>query len=407
MGGQRTGKSSALAAVMDAFVNGRVREILTAKDKTSLAKVDGEKQESISSKLNEITTLLKKHSGKTILVNSGKTQTIWHYKLDLTIPGSNNSMSITFTDVNGEFFETGNLQQEKILEYVRSYDIFIVAIDTPFLMESENPDNDLVDDIINEKYNCVESIQTFLSAIDDDNGKNAKLVIFVPIKCEKWAHTRQLDEVSELVRNVYRTPLKHLLACKAVQTEIMPVQTIGNIVFESHREAYCFDWIEKKYIFIKENHSSRCSYDSKSATVTLANGNTKPCSTGKLRLDPSAILIPGTEIMRPNSWFKVISPHYAPHNCEQLAYHIIDFMLSKVIDLKIKSEENKSFLTKIFESFVDTFTLGLWNKFKDVFGDISIPTMQMIVDSFREKGLYKDRDEGIMILKKCTFKKPK
>lgn len=407
MGGQRTGKSSALAAVMNAFTNGSVREILTAKDVTTLSKAEGEKQQSISSKLKEITTLLKEKSGRTILVNSGKTQTIWHYRLDLSVPGSNNSMHLTFTDVNGEYFEGGTIQQEEILKYVEDYDIFIIAIDTPFLMEAENPDNDLVNEIINDKYNCVDSIHTFLSAINDQEGKNAKLVIFVPIKCEKWAHAGQLDKVSTSVKEVYETSLKHLLACKAVQTEILPIQTAGNIVFDSHREAYCFDWTEKKFLFFQKDRTSRCSFDSSIDSVTLSNGESMPRSVGRLRMDPSAVLIPGTDIVRPNSWFKVLSPQYAPHNCEQLAFHILSFMFSKVMDLKIKSEENRSIFSRIFDTLVDVFTFGLWNKLKDVFGEISISTMQTILHSIREKGLYKDNGEGILVLKTCVFKTPK
>ena len=38
MGGQRVGKSSALAAIMDAFLSGAEKDILTANDTTTLAK---------------------------------------------------------------------------------------------------------------------------------------------------------------------------------------------------------------------------------------------------------------------------------------------------------------------------------------------------------------------------------
>ena len=72
MGGQRVGKSSALAAIMDAFISGAEKDILTAKDSTTLTKIEGEKQTSIASKLAEVKEMLVKNSGKTIIVNSGK-----------------------------------------------------------------------------------------------------------------------------------------------------------------------------------------------------------------------------------------------------------------------------------------------------------------------------------------------
>ena len=59
MGGQRVGKSSALAAIMDAFISGAEKDILSAKDSTTLIKVDGEKQASIESKLQEVKGMLR------------------------------------------------------------------------------------------------------------------------------------------------------------------------------------------------------------------------------------------------------------------------------------------------------------------------------------------------------------
>ena len=184
MGGQRVGKSSALAAIMDAFISGAEKDILTAKDSTTLTKIEGEKQTSIASKLAEVKEMLVKNSGKTIIVNSGKTNKKWNYNLELTLTGTTDSMNITFTDVNGEFFEGGNIHQEEIIDLVKEYDVFIVAIDTPFLMESKNDDSDLVNSVVNEAYNCTLSIHTFLTQINDNDGKDAKLVIFTPIKCE-------------------------------------------------------------------------------------------------------------------------------------------------------------------------------------------------------------------------------
>ena len=181
MGGQRGGKSSALAAIMDAFLSGAEKDILTANDTTTLAKVDGEKQTSIGSKLQEVKDMLRGNVGKTILVNSGKTNKKWDYNLELTLTGTNESMTITFTDVNGEFFEGGNVHQDEIIKLVQSYDVFIVAIDTPFMMESRNDDSDLVDSVINKEYNCALSIHTFLTQINDSDGNDAKLVIFIVI----------------------------------------------------------------------------------------------------------------------------------------------------------------------------------------------------------------------------------
>lgn len=398
MGGQRVGKSSALAAIMDSFVTGAVSRLLTAKDKTVLVKKDGVEQASIDSKLQDVKQFLQDHAGKTVLVNSGKTNDKWDYKLELSVPQRNETMTIVFTDVNGEFFEDGTKKQTTIIELVKSYDVFIVAIDTPFMMGARQ--KDLVNPVVNSKYNCIDSIHTFLTQIDDNDGKNAKLVIFAPIKCEKWAKENLLDTVTQYVREDYKTTLIALSKYKRVQVEIIPIQTIGTVVFQEHREAYRFRWTKRQWLFFKKECLSPCAVLD-NGQVRLSDGTKKDSATGEILDDPSVVLIPGTDIVRPNSWFKVLTKAYQPHNCEQLAFHILDFMLSKLIDLKIQKETNHRNLN----AFLNFITIGLWKSLKDVFGGISLQQMSGIVGRMHELNLIKKSGEGILILNECNFKK--
>lgn len=387
MGGQRVGKSSALAAIIESFTTGEMCRVLKAKDTTVLEENDGVKQASIASKLHDIRQVLQNYTGKTILVDSGKTSNYQNYQLELSIPDSFGKMTIHFTDINGEFFEGGTLEQKNIIELVKSYDVFIVAIDTPFMMEARQ--NGLVDAVINRKYNCIDSIHTVLTNIDDSDGKNAKLVIFTPIKCEKWARENQLDAVTQCVREDYATTLKALSKYKRVQVEVLPVQTIGSIVFQEHREAYKFSWTKRFLFFFEKNYTSKCAVldDGK---VRLADGREFDHTAGTIEEDIDAILIPNTDIVRPNSWFKVLTKAYKPHNCEQLAFHILDFMLSKLIDANLRN-------------------MGLWkmlvNALKNKFGGISIQKMTSIIEQLYEEDLIKNSGEGILLLNKCDFKK--
>lgn len=407
MGGQRVGKSSALAAIMDSFLTGSGKDIFSAQDTTVLSKVEGVKQASIASKLAEVKDMLQKNAGKTIIVDSGKTNIKWDYTLSLTLAGSNDSMNITFTDINGEFFEGGNIHQDAILDLVKDYDVFIVAVDTPFLMEARNEDNELVDSIINRKYNCIESIHTFLTNINDDDGSNAKLVIFVPVKCEYWVRKNKLNEVSQAVQEDYLTSLKALKKYKNLQIEILPIQTLGSVVFLEHLEPYIFEWTKKKFIFFNKNMNSKCGVlpDGK---VRLDDGTIKDLSSGKLQEDMEAVLIPGSDIIRPNSWFVVESSEYRPHNCEQLAFHILEFMLAKVVDARIRADEAQNSIVKrvkkVFNLVLNVGTFGLWDKLKDLFGSISIDKMQEALRNLVDKNLIKHSGEGISIIKKCDFK---
>lgn len=408
MGGQRVGKSSALAAIMDAFISGAEKDILTAKDTTTLVKIEGVKQTSIASKLQEVKEMLASHPGKTIIVNSGKTNKKWDYKLELTLTGTTDSMNITFTDVNGEFFEGGNTHQDEIIELIQEYDVFIVAIDTPFLMESRNDDADLVNSVINEAYNCTLSIHTFLTQINDNDGKDAKLVIFTPIKCEYWANRNLLGDVVAAVKEDYKTSLTALRKYKSVQIEILPVQTVGSAEFSEHLEALVCEWTEKRLLFFNRNFTSKCS-DLGNGKIRISNGDIKEKSSlRKIQEDLDAILIPDTDIIRPNSWFKINSSEYRPHNCEQLALHILEFMLAKVVDAKIKEEQNQNpffrGLKKVTNFILNVGTFGLWEKLCDLFGGISIEQMQTAIKKLNDRNLIKHSGEGITILKTCTFK---
>ena len=408
MGGQRVGKSSALAAIMDAFISGAEKDILTAKDSTTLTKIEGEKQTSIASKLAEVKEMLVKNSGKTIIVNSGNTNKKWNYNLELTLTGTTDSMNITFTDVNGEFFEGGNIHQEEIIDLVKEYDVFIVAIDTPFLMESKNDDSDLVNSVVNEAYNCTLSIHTFLTQINDNDGKDAKLVIFTPIKCEYWAKRNLLDKVAEAVKDDYKTSINALRKYKSVQLEILPVQTVGSAEFSEHLEALICEWTEKRFIFFSKECSSKCS-ELQNGNIRLSNGDIRAKSSfKKIQEDLDAVLIPDTDIIRPNSWFRIDSPVYKPHNCEQLALHILEFMLAKVVDAKITEEQNQNPLIRgirIAANFIlNVGTLGLWEKLCDLFGGISIEQMQNAMKKLNDRNLIKHSGEGITILETCKFK---
>lgn len=407
MGGKRVGKSSALAAIMDAFITGESSNFLKAKDTTVLSKIDDEKQASIKSKLSDVKEMLSKYSGKTILVDSGSTNKKWDYTLELTLPNTNDSMEITFTDINGEFFEGGNLHQEKVIGLVKEYDVFIVAVDTTFLMEARNSDSDLVNEVINIKYNCVESIHTFLSYINDDDGANAKLVIFVPIKCERWAKEGELEAVSSALQEDYKTAISALEKYESVQIEILPIQTVGSAQFSKHMEAYIFDWTSKFLFFFNQNKSSKCGLLPNNE-VLLSDGTTKQVECGNLREDMDAILIPNTDILRPNSWYEITSSEYAPHNCEQLAYHILEFMLAKVVDAKMRSEENMNgfvrFLRDTANAALNVVTFQLWDKLRDIFGGIRIEQMKSVISQLKSHNLIKESGEGIVILKKCNFR---
>lgn len=400
MGGQRVGKSSALAAIIDAFTKAPINSLLLAKDVTQNT------LEPISSKLLEIQSCLTKNYRHVVLVDTGKTEIFNHYTLQLSVPSNNNKMEILFTDVNGEFYENGNIYQNQVCDMISEYDVFIIAIDTPMLMEAVNTSNPYVNEIINEKFNFVEDIHNFLTSINEKDNVSAKLVIFTPIKCEKWAKENKLDLVIARTKQVYETAIAGIQAHKNIRIEFLPIQTIGSIVFIEHLPASLFTYKKRHFLFFKQTvieKGSVIAYDK----VRLSNGQIMPLSKGFIDDDPSAVLIFGTAIVRPNSWYFVCSREYKPHNCEQIALHILEFMFRKMMDAKIREENNRGILyrgVRALANFaLNIVTLSLWSDIKDYFGDIPMSMIESVIDTMKSQGIIKYSGEGIEVYKDVEF----
>lgn len=346
--------------------------MLTVCDKTILATKDGERQDSLSNKRLELEHFISKGANNTFLVDAGPTRNYWDYTLQLQIPGTEKRMEIQFRDANGEFFDAGGAHHNEIVEYIRDCDVFVVVIDTPYLMGGEK--------VVAEAANVIDSIHTFLMQIDNDNGRKAKQVIFVPIKCEKWAKEGALDQVVSTVEKYYEATIKDLKASNKTEISIIPILSAGDILFSDLRDPYIlFD--------SATNKTTKCSKIS-DRLVTLNNGkNHKVTPTEVLNEDPEGVFVIGgapTGITRPSAWYHLPTDHkakYSPYNCEQLPLHIIRFMFNKK-----KAEAPGGFIGSLL-SFL--------------FGTITIGDMQKALDKLSSENLLKDSGDGIKVLKKC------
>ena len=105
-------------------------------------------------------------------------------------------------------------------------------------------------------------------------------------------------------------------------------------------------------LFFEKDYISKCA-KLNDKRVRLSNGMEILASSNMLFEDGDAVLIPNTAIVRPNAWFDIVSEQYAPHNCEQLAFHILEFMLAKVIDAQIR--EINEYCEKRNLRIIDTY----------------------------------------------------
>lgn len=372
MGGRRCGKTSALASLFDQMIHGKTNEVLTVCDKTILETKEGEKQDSLTNKRLELEHVISQGGNNTFLVDKSPTMNYWDYTLQLQIPGTSKRMEIQFRDSAGEFFDAGGSHHNEVVDFIKDCDVFVVVVDTPYLMAGNK--------IEAEAANVIDSIHTFLMQIDNDNGRKAKQVIFVPIKCEKWIKEGKIDEVVKAVETHYAATIKDLMASNKTEISIIPIQTAGDILFADLRDPYLlFDTLTNK--------QSRCSKIS-DRLVTLHNGkNHKVAEHEILNEDPEGVYVLGgapTGITRRAAWFNLPTDHkaqYSPQNCEQLPLHIIRFMFKKK-----KSEAWDGFFGWLASLF---------------FGSITAEEMQDALDKLSEENLIKDSGDGIKVIKKC------
>lgn len=406
MGGQRTGKTSMLAGLIDSMTHGPVKDIIEVKDVTE--------SEVASQKLIKSIETLKWHLltsyGKTYLVDDGKSGEFEDFTLQFCIPKTSNKMDIVFSDVSGEYYDLGRTHDAEVRDKVREYDVFLIAIDTPNLMEAVNPDNKLCTESINNSYNHVNDIYSFLSGLDDKDGADAKLVVFVPLKCEKWVREGKLPDVIQRVKKVYEPSIHALSKYQNVEIDIMPIETVGNIVFKEQAKAM--------RCVINGTSQRKCAIVNNKTQVRFEDGSIEQIDTARHRfdLDNDSVIREHSTLLVPNSWYTTIGKEYAPKNCDQLAYYILQFYLAKILFAKdveqLKSKKKRWKWGKRIAIVASAIAFGAIGAITAYFtskflakklGTISVEQMLAIVKKLQEEGFIKRNVDGIETIKESKL----
>lgn len=394
LGARRAGKTSLLAAVADTFKDESLKKHLIIEEAT----LNDGSRSTLSGKVDSFKQFMKDYEGKIILNDEDPTNTFHDYVIRVCLPGMSGDMRMTFTDANGEFYYQGDRNFDDIKKKILEYDVIIVAVDSVYLMEAVNAENDLCSKTLSDACNQVDSVHTLLSALHDDNGSNARLVIFAPVKCERWAKYGDINRVTQRVEESYSTTIKALKSFSNIEVMILPVQTLGNVVFDSHHEAY--------QVTNKNGKTLRCTEMDKNECVLLENGNMYKLKDDDILQDDHTTVIEGYGFSRPNSWFKVINCNYAPHNCEQLAYNILHFLISKTLFAKQLEQEKKKkgrwwkVLVGAPFGLLGVGAMAAYLFLSARMGNINIEKLQEALVQLEKKGLWKHNGEGIKVLNK-------
>ena len=123
----------------------------------------------------------------------------------------------------------GSEFQDKItdstVEIIRQTQAFIIVIDTPWLMEKGRK---------GIRHNDVQIISELLISVFSENKEaEEKLLLFVPMKCEKYYNAGRINEVNTAIKDAYAELIEHLKTFEKTTIYITPALTLGNLEFLS------------------------------------------------------------------------------------------------------------------------------------------------------------------------------
>lgn len=130
-------------------------------------------------------------------------------------------ITLSVHDYPGEYL---NNRQAEVYGFIEKSTVIIVAIDTPYLMEEDGKYNTL--------KNKVEIVNDFLTNRQYANGLKDKLVLFVPLKCERYAHDGLIEDVTAKVKEVYAKSIDYFKQ-NNIASVITPIHTLGGIELDS------------------------------------------------------------------------------------------------------------------------------------------------------------------------------
>ena len=256
-----------------------------------------------------------------------------------------------------------NVQEHaQLVSLVERSDVFVIAIDTPFLMNTDDAEGVA----INMVYNRVNEITQTMSKLKINSEDDLKQIILCPVKCEKWIRAGEADKVVKKVLKSYRDLINRWVGCPEVTIQIMPIQTVGG--FESSR------MLPAKLYFKDDDDRTgeSCSVDPKTMDLMTRDG-VKVSEYARIEDDPFWTI---DYMDIPLSWYRLNDENgLKPKFCEQPGYHILDFLVRKednAIRSRAEAEKKKmeksnpiwKFLTRVFNPTFGQY-LPIWKNVID------------------------------------------
>ena len=231
LGQRRTGKSSMLASMLDSMEKQSFQSgLLFSPDKST-----SELMEKKKANLEDIFTLHKGEAYFSTAMDNEITAYSDHFLFSLnrlqkkSMLGNDTGMTVEFIDIRGEDLRDDDAA---IGELMAGTAIWMIAVDTPALMED-------YDGVINRLANDPTLLHSrILDADELIRGSKKKqiprLVLFVPLKCEKYYYSHQMDSVNARIKSQYKSILAYFEGHSEFTVAITPILTLGDVVFDHY-----------------------------------------------------------------------------------------------------------------------------------------------------------------------------
>lgn len=216
VGGRRCGKTSVLAAMKANF------EEQFAETAITMSYADMDTLSILEEKNNEMKEYFLGSANRTFSPDSNPTAEMMKYSLSVGIKDRKDNMQVDFLDYPGEWL-TDKEHKKLLLENMKKSQVLMIAIDTPHMMEEGGK--------YNERRNFCHITGEIIKMALEQSRPQRMLVLFVPLKCERYLNDHDMDSVIAATMQSYEELIRYLKKYPKYEVAVTPIFTLGNAQF--------------------------------------------------------------------------------------------------------------------------------------------------------------------------------
>lgn len=142
------------------------------------------------------------------------------FQFSFGVLGKEPSIDMEIKDFPGEYVIS---HPDRVTTFINESTAIFIAIDTPHLMERDGEFNE----IKNKPSIITQFFRDVLQEFD-----NEKLVILIPLKCEKYFRENRMEDVLQRVEEVYAELIALFRQNSRICCSVAPILTLGDVIFD-------------------------------------------------------------------------------------------------------------------------------------------------------------------------------